>query len=95
VNSLMKNSNEYWYIGSTIAKSAITKYKTDPLVATFRYYSLASKIDFLVSSDLSIRSEIVIEVDLLLSKVSTKSSYSNKFSASEIILKTLFSKSIS
>jgi len=34
LNSLMKNSKLYWYIGSINAKSAIAKYNTEPLLAT-------------------------------------------------------------
>ena len=41
LNRRIKNSKEYWYIGSIKAKSAITKYMTDPLLATILYYSLA------------------------------------------------------
>ena len=44
LNNFIKNSNEYWYIGSINARSAITKYNTDPRLATPRYNSLAESI---------------------------------------------------
>lgn len=37
LKSLLTYVNEYWYIGSIPAKSAMTKYKIAPLIATLLY----------------------------------------------------------
>lgn len=62
LNNWLKYFKEYWYIGSTSAMVATTKYIIDPLVATIRYFSLADDIWTSVCSD-SVR-RLVICVDV-------------------------------
>mmetsp|Transcript_83467 Transcript_83467/g.221143 ORF Transcript_83467/g.221143 Transcript_83467/m.221143 type:complete len:210 (-) Transcript_83467:216-845(-) len=50
LNKLMKNGNEYWYMGSMLAKSAMQKNNTDTWNATGTYCNLASSIFCSVSS---------------------------------------------
>ena len=44
LNSWLKYLREYWYMGSTSPSMATTKYITEPLVATFLYFSRAVEI---------------------------------------------------
>lgn len=50
IHTWVKYFNEYWYIGSISASCATTKYSTDPLVATERYFSRAIEIFSSVAS---------------------------------------------
>ena len=50
LNSALKYFSENWYIGSTSAMLATTKYMTEPRVAMTRYFSRAALIFFSVVS---------------------------------------------
>jgi len=62
LNSWLKYFREYWYIGSTSASVATTKYITEPRVATLRYFSLAVEIWSSVCCASARRLEICAEV---------------------------------
>ena len=72
--------NEYWYIGSIIDKSFITKNKIEPLIDTSLYPFLVNSIFYSKIVDSSIFTLISSEVTFELSKVDIKSTSSNKVS---------------
>jgi hypothetical protein len=49
-NRLMNHDREYWYMGSTTARSAMQKNSSDALAATGRYSSRVASISLSVAS---------------------------------------------
>jgi len=94
LNKFEKNSSEYWYIGSIAAKSAITKYKIEPLHATGLKDSLSSVMIMLVFSASVTRSLMLVEVILDYSNTLINSSSARMSSeASETNFRILSSNS--
>lgn len=58
----LKYFSEYWYMGSISASWATTKYSTEPLVATDRYFSRAIEIFSSVASVSTSRASMMAEV---------------------------------
>ena len=96
LNSLVKNSREYWYMSLIRERPAMTKYKTLPLRATGLYFSREMKIFSDVSSASALRSPIAMAVYLDWSRVKISSSSSRMSSpASDTSFKILVSVSLS
>ena len=87
---------EYWYIGSIIDKSLITKNRIDPLIETSLYPFLVYSIFYSKIVDSSILILISYDVTLLLSNVDINSISSSKVSGllSFNIYKINFSHSV-
>ena len=81
LNNLLTYLSEYWYIGSIPARSAITKYKIDPQIATLLYWFLVSLISYSTSLLWSILTLISADVFFESSKTIIKSSSSKIYSS--------------
>ena len=76
MNSDMNHANEYWYIGSTIARSEMQKNRTEARVATGLYFSRVWSMSRSVTSASATFSVMSSEVTLDCARVLMSSSSS-------------------
>mmetsp|Transcript_4933 Transcript_4933/g.17641 ORF Transcript_4933/g.17641 Transcript_4933/m.17641 type:complete len:224 (+) Transcript_4933:863-1534(+) len=79
INREMNHAREYWYIGSTSARSEMQKNKTDARVATGRYSSRVASMSFSVLSASATFSVISFDVTFDCDSVSMRTSSSRMF----------------